>query len=205
VVESISRARRRIAVGERVAPLQLASILGPLELPAPDRLTHLQFRRFAGCPVCDLHLHSFARRHAEIEQAGISEIVLFHSDEADLRLHAGGLPFALVADPDKRLYAQFGVEAGTRALGDPRAWPPILLGVLRSLLRVLRGRQPMPPISPQGGSLGFPADVLIGPDGTVLACKYGQHAYDQWSVDEVLDLARAAVGELGGSKIREAG
>ncbi|WP_259464520.1 hypothetical protein [Streptomyces sp. TLI_171] len=26
-------------------------------------LLHLQFRRFAGCPVCNLHLRSFAVRH----------------------------------------------------------------------------------------------------------------------------------------------
>jgi hypothetical protein len=32
---------------------------------------------------------------------------------------------------------------------------------------------------------------LIGPDGTIRACKYGVHADDQWSVDEVLRLAKA--------------
>ena len=28
-----------------------------------------------------------------------------------------------------------------------------------------------------------------GADGSVAAVKYGVHAYDQWSVDELLDLA----------------
>ncbi|NVB84948.1 MAG: AhpC/TSA family protein, partial [Kofleriaceae bacterium] len=28
----------------------------PIEVPDPARLVHLQFRRFAGCPVCNLHL-----------------------------------------------------------------------------------------------------------------------------------------------------
>lgn len=28
-------------------------------------------------------------------------------------------------------------------------------------------------------------DFLIGPDGRVMASKRGQHAYDQWSVDEL--------------------
>jgi len=32
-------------------------------IPEPDGLVHLQFRRFAGCPVCNLHLRSFASRH----------------------------------------------------------------------------------------------------------------------------------------------
>jgi hypothetical protein len=42
--------------------------------------------------------------------------------------------------------------------------------------------------------LGLPADFLIGSDGRVLATKYGSHADDQWSVDELLDVAGAAAG-----------
>ena len=105
-----------------------------------------------------------------------------------MRIHARDLPFLIVADPAQRLYARFGVEAGARALCDPRVWPHILRGVLRSLRRVITRRQAMPPIMPEGGSFGLPADFLIAPDGILLACNYGEHAYDQWSVDDVLDL-----------------
>jgi hypothetical protein len=48
----------------------------------------------------------------------------------------------------------------------------------------------LPPFQPQGGSLGLPADFLIAGDGRVLACKYGQHAADHWSVAELLALAQ---------------
>jgi hypothetical protein len=37
----------------------------------------------------------------------------------------------------------------------------------------------------------MPADFLIARDGRVIASKYGNHAYDQWSVDELLELARS--------------
>jgi hypothetical protein len=40
----------------------------------------------------------------------------------------------------------------------------------------------------------LPADFLIGSDGRVLAAKFGRHADDQWSVDELLDMAGAATG-----------
>ena len=53
----------------------------------------------------------------------------------------------------------------------------------------MRGR--LGPIRPTGGLLGLPADFLIAPDGRIAALKYGQHAYDQWTVDELLDHARA--------------
>ncbi|WP_197506924.1 hypothetical protein [Mycobacterium sp. 852002-50816_SCH5313054-b] len=38
-------------------------------------------------------------------------------------------------------------------------------------------------------SLRMPADVLIDADGRVAAVKYGKHAYDQWSVDDLLAMA----------------
>ncbi|WP_433541970.1 hypothetical protein ACQP10_03265 [Streptosporangium sandarakinum] len=44
----------------------------------------------------------------------------------------------------------------------------------------------------QGGRLGLPGDFLIAGDGRVPAAKLGRHAYDQWSVDELLALAARA-------------
>lgn len=65
-------------------------------------------------------------------------------------------------------------------------WRSVLRGLLHSLRARLTGSEHPPPLHPTGGRLGLPADFLIAGDGTVLACKYGTHAYDQWSVDELL-------------------
>ncbi|WP_291415755.1 peroxiredoxin-like family protein [Actinophytocola sp.] len=124
-------------------------------VPDPDRLVHLQFRRFAGCPVCNLHLRSIVRRHDEIQSSGIKEVVVFHSPAGELREHAGDLPFDVVADPDKHLYREFGVESAPRALLDPRVWPTILKAVAMALPAVLRKEKP-PPERAVAGS-GFPA------------------------------------------------
>lgn len=187
------RIRGRIPAGASVARRELVTIDSKaIRIPDPRRLVHLQFRRFAGCPVCNLHLRSFAQRHNEIEASSVQEVVVFHSTIEALLPFAAGMPFAVIADPGKQLYTEFGVESGLRALLDPRAWIPILRGVLRSLLAILRKQEVVPPINPEGGRFGLPADFLIATDGRVLASKYGAHAYDQWSVDEVLIFARAA-------------
>ena len=159
-----------------------------VRVPDPERIVHLQFRRFAGCPVCNLHLHSIVQRHGEIQAASIREVVVFHTNAEDLLQHAGDFPFAVVAEPEKRLYEEFGVESGPRALLDPRVWIPILRGLTRSVRGLFRG-QPAPSMTPDGGRFGLPADFLIAPDGRVVARKYGAHAYDQWSVDEILALS----------------
>ena len=80
----------------------------------------MQFRGFAGYPVCNLQLRSVVRRHDEILAASIREVVIFHSNQEELRPHVKGLPFAVVADPEKKLYVRFGVESGVRSLLDPR-------------------------------------------------------------------------------------
>ncbi len=139
--------------------------------------------------MCNLHLNSIVQRYDEIVAASIREVVVFHSTAEALLPYAGELPFAVIADPDKQLYAAFGVESPARSLLDPRAWPSILEGVSRSLRESLVGQRPLPPVNPQGGRFGLPADLLIARDGRVCACKYGAHVDDQWSVDEILHLS----------------
>ncbi|HLU56625.1 MAG TPA: peroxiredoxin-like family protein [Pseudonocardia sp.] len=160
-------------------------------IPAPDRLVHLQFRRFAGCPVCNLHLRSIVQRRAEIEAAGVREVVLFHSSAEALRPYVADLPLDVVADPERTLYREFGVEYGLRSLLDPRGWPTIVRAIAHELRAIRQGR-PAPPVRPEGGRFGLPADYLVAPDGRVLASKHGVHVDDQWSVDELLALVPAA-------------
>jgi peroxiredoxin len=183
----------RLTAGTAVPARQLTPVAGPpVPVPDPEHVIHLQFRRFAGCPVCTLHLHSFARQHDALLAAGVREVVVFHAPIDELRPQVAGLPFAVIADPGKRLYAEFGVESGRRALLDPRAWPAIVRGVLASLWGIVAHHRPAPAASPSGGRLGLPADFLISPDGQILAVRYGQHANDQWPVTEVLALASQA-------------
>ncbi|PJE96168.1 alkyl hydroperoxide reductase [Streptomyces carminius] len=180
----------KLEPGSSVPARTLTPVSGPpAVVPDPERLVHLQFRRFAGCPVCNLHLRSVVRRHAEIEAAGVREVVVFHSHPEELAPYAADLPFALVADPDKRLYAEFGVESAPRSLLSPRAWWPVARAVARSARATALGRERRPPVRPHGGALGLPADFLIAPGGRVVAAKYGEHVYDQWPVDELLTLA----------------
>lgn len=183
--------RTRLQVGAVIPPRTLRSITGEgISVPDARGLVHLQFRRFAGCPVCNLHLRSYVRRHEEIMAAGVREVALFHSSAQQLRLYASNLPFAIVADQGKRLYREFGVEASLRALLHPRAVLPIVRAVAHSAWEILRGVRPVPPLlHPEGGRFGLPADFLIDRDGVIRACRYGAHADDQWSVDEMLELA----------------
>ena len=179
---------KKIPIGKVIGKRRLATAESkPVEIPDAKDIVHLQFRRFAGCPFCSVHLRSIVKRHDEIAAAGIREVVVFRSTAKALRRHHADTPFAVIPDPQDKLYAEFGVGSGLRALLDPRA-------SLVAMSKVIRVLPKLPGIPPWGkGVLGLPADFLIATDGRVLACQYGTHADDQWSVDELLALARKHV------------
>lgn len=78
----------RLGVGDAVVPREWTTIRGgSVRLPGPKSLTHLQFRRFSGCPICNVHLRSVAQRYDEITAAGISELLVFHSNVQAMRLY----------------------------------------------------------------------------------------------------------------------
>lgn len=176
----------KLRAGGTFPKLDARNIHGaPLSVPSPDgRLTHLQFRRFAGCPICNLHLQSFVLRHAEVLDAGIREVVIFHSPDAELLPYQGRFPFDVIGDPGHSFYRRYGVEKSIWAVLSPRAWPAAITGPLRRDKPKLGG-------IPNGGVLGLPADFLVAADGSIKAAHYGEHADDQWTVDEMLALARA--------------
>lgn len=180
---------RPLAPGAQFPATRLTDMRGSVvQIPDPDgRITHLQFRRFAGCPICNLHLRSITGRLGEIEAAGVREVVVFHSTDAELLTYQDDLPLTVVGDPGRTLYRRFGVESGPRAFGG-RAWRALPRGLALMARQALTHRRVALPVAPTGGKLGLPADVLVAADGRVIAARYGEHADDQWSVDELLAL-----------------
>nr|WP_285171513.1 peroxiredoxin-like family protein [Mycobacterium tuberculosis] len=185
----------RLARGATVPTRRLQDINDqPVDVPAATGRTHLQFRRFAACPICHLHLRSFANRHQEVADSGITEVVFFHSAADALRGYQSLLPFAVIADPDRVQYREFGVEKSLGAITHPRA----LWAAVRGSAAMLHRNDPERAGVGFGDGtthLGLPADFLLDADGTVAAVHYGRHADDQWSVDQLIDINRSLGGK----------
>ena len=174
----------KLLVGQQVSPYNWQSTVGAtVTIPDPDGKTiNLQFSRWAGCPICNMHLASFRRRAAELDGAGIKVVIVFHSPEVDVSDLRGDLPFALIADPDKKYYRAFGVKQSPFFLFNSKAF-----GSLRREAKEGRRAQRI-----HGGIFGLPADFVIDPNGKIIAAHYGRHADDNLSVDDVLKIAAVA-------------
>lgn len=154
----------------------------PVTIPvAGANYTHIQFRRFSGCPICNTHIAELRRSRAQLEAAGIHEVLFFHSSQEDVAAFHNDFPFDTVGDREKRYYRQFGVES---------SWKFASATAVRAALgSILRGNFGL---KITGGPLGLPAEFLVAPDGRIKAAHYGKHAYDQWPVQTLLDLARGS-------------
>src|SRR5437016_12161477 len=129
-MNATSGSNDKARVGGTFPTLKLAATSGQ-QVTVPDPAgdyVHLQLRRFAGCPICNLHLRSIVTRHDEIRSAGIREVVVFHSTAAELAKHQAELPFPLIADPGRVLYRRLGVARRPGSLLSPRPLGPAIAG-----------------------------------------------------------------------------
>ncbi|MFZ5627981.1 MAG: peroxiredoxin-like family protein [Spirochaetota bacterium] len=173
----------KLSPGHKIDSFTVKDLHGT-QATIPDtnrRFTHLQFRRFAGCPICNLHLRSVIQRKADIEQAGITEIIFFHSTAAALLPYESDLGLTVIPDAERKWYRAFGVEKSLSGLLNPQS--------IGAALRGLTAKGALASLNMSEDHTGLPADILLDGAGVVRAVKYGKAANDQWSVDELLQLA----------------
>ncbi len=146
---------------------------------------HLQFHRFAGCPVCNLAVRAFVERYDELEAAGVETTMFFHSTVEELRAALEGvtLPFDIIADPEREKYARYGVERSAFGIFSPKFMAKAMRGMASGFISAPWGHT--------GGMTGLPADFLLDSHGVLRRVHYGAHAADSYTVDDVLAGARA--------------
>jgi hypothetical protein len=92
-------------------------------------------------------------RHNEIVDAGVKEVALFHSSDAELLPFQGRFAFDVIGDLGKALYRKYGVESSISALLAPKVFAASLKGNLKKDKPKLGGL-------PNGVIFGLPA--LLG-------------------------------------------
>lgn len=201
----------RLSIGSNAPNFAVEALGGQkVDLAAlRGRTVLLKFYRFATCPVCNLHLHRFTQDYRMLEALGLTTVVLFHSPAAKIEqsrkrprtrtekgklpplsvaaLYSeesrGGLPpFALAADPDKRIFKAYGVETGWAGMFSPT--------VMRDYIQALNAGFPAGMLTSDGGVTGKPADFIIDAEGKIAFAHYGRHYADSLDAAEIVEIRR---------------
>jgi peroxiredoxin Q/BCP len=89
-----------------------------IHLAAETRMyTLLVFLRYAGCPWCNLALHRLAVESPLLKKNNCEIVAVIESSKDNIedniyKRHARKPRFAIIPDPDKKLYKLYGVRAG---------------------------------------------------------------------------------------------
>jgi len=148
-----------------------------LTIPDEDSASRIAVPTLCGLPDLQLSPHTFFRNKAAVDARDPRSHLLPFVRGGDEEV-PGQLLLCGRADPGKKFYTKFGVGRSIWATMHWKAqWAQSRACFWKMGVKM------------ENGPLGLPADFLIAQDGTVVAAKYGTHAYDQWEVPELLALA----------------
>lgn len=81
-----------------------------------DKRFLLGFFRHAGCPFCNLRVHTLQKIYAEMKSKNFEMIFFFESKEQVIlrsSFHQGVSPIPIISDPEKKMYSAYGLEPST--------------------------------------------------------------------------------------------
>ncbi|MEM6994043.1 MAG: redoxin domain-containing protein [Myxococcota bacterium] len=152
----------------------------------------LVLSRFVACPFCSLRLRRVVERYDAIEAAGVEVLAVFPSKERRVRQFAAQLEprFRIAADPEQKLFAQFGSE--TSWTGEMRT----AINIPKVLTALVRTR--MNPLAIDDKVHRMPSEYLVSPEGVIDKVHYGAEMDDGMAVDSVLEWASSTPADAHG-------
>ncbi|MFK7953226.1 MAG: peroxiredoxin-like family protein [Ekhidna sp.] len=145
------------------------------------------FFRHAGCPFCNTRVHSLEKKHKELKAKGLEMIFFFESTKELLSssdFHNSISPIPLIADPEKTIYARYGVEnSGVKSAKSHifSLLPKVVEAKLKGLpVHMMEGNESIKTI---------PAEFLINERGLVKKIHYAKGLRERMSIDLITEFA----------------
>ncbi len=148
-----------------------------------DKKVFIGFFRHAGCPFCNLRVHALLKVHEEFKAKGLEMIFFFESKENVLlrsSFHKEVSPIPLIADPEKKLYAAYGIESS----GMKSAISHISTFVQTAFMASSKGL-PMHMMSSGESIKTMPAEFLIDKGLVIKAVHYSERLNDRMDISFV--------------------
>jgi thioredoxin-dependent peroxiredoxin len=150
-----------------------------------DKRVFIGFFRHAGCPFCNIRVHTLMKRHEEFKALGMEMIFFFESPENLLLksiFHKEISPVPLLSDPKKIIYAQYGIETSGY-----KSAVSHLTSFVQTAFKARKLGVPIHSMAAGESISTIPAEFLIDHNLTVKKVHYAENLNDRLSMD-VLEI-----------------
>jgi peroxiredoxin len=137
----------------------------------------LGFYRHAGCPFCNLRIHGLLKSQEEYKSKGLEMVFFFESSKETLlksQYQEKKLDISIVSDPDKIVYAAYGIEQSSLKSGLSHA-----TSFFQTIIKAKLNKLPVHWMKDGESINTIPAEFLIDENGVVKIIHYSKSLTDQ--------------------------
>jgi thioredoxin-dependent peroxiredoxin len=152
-----------------------------------DKKIFLGFFRHAGCPFCNIRVHTLTKVHEELKAKGLEMIFFFESKENVLlrsTFHQEVSPIPLISDPEKKIYGTYGLETSGY-----KSAVSHLTTFVQTAFKAKSLGVPIHAMADGESISTMPAEFLIDRGLVIKELHYSERLNDRMNVDLLRDFA----------------
>ncbi len=145
------------------------------------------FFRHAGCPFCNIRVHTLLKHHEALKNKNMEMIFFFESKETVMQysaFHKEVSPIPLISDPEKIWYNAYGIEAS-----GIKSTVSHLTGFLQTTIKAKLLGLPVHLMKGEESVTTMPAEFLLDENLVIRKLHYSQGLNDRLSVKEITEFA----------------
>lgn len=145
------------------------------------------FFRHAGCPFCNLRVHSLMKIRETLVSKNMEMIFFFESTKELLLssiFHKGVSPVPLIADPTKTWYSIYGIENSLLKSSFSH-----LTSLIQTAIKAKTNKLPIYAMAGEESFSTMPAEFLLDENQIIRKIHYAQTLNDRLSLETIIAFA----------------
>lgn len=141
------------------------------------------FFRHAGCPFCNLRVHTLSKRREEFKEKNLEMIFFFESKKNVMfqsLFHQEISPIPIIADPEKTWYANYGIENSFI-----KSTVSHLTSFIQTSLKAKLNNLPLHLMAGNESYSTMPAEFLLDENLIIRKIHYANSLNDRMSFSEI--------------------
>lgn len=156
-----------------------------------DKRFLLGFFRHAGCPFCNLRVHTLQKVYNELKQKNFEMIFFFESKENVIlrsTFHQEVSPIPIISDPEKKHYSAYGLEPSTS-----KAMISHITSFAQTVVKANAAKVPVHMMADGESFSTMPAEFLIDRDLIIKQVHYSERLNTRIDVNDIRLFAEKGI------------